>query len=583
MRAAILLALCVMFAAPGAAQEGIDFSDIGMYGQDFPLLDFTCLKFLAPRDAEYYERCAERVRAAHERGQFVLVCIYTFDRVTLSRPIEEYIANTDELLQNLPLELIDIICLGEENIAWNNGLEVQNRLYDHVKRTYPGTTVYQWFTPYDVPHAKVRTDGWIIDLYRLDYQEYRRFVQKYIATGKPLIACINASPEIKPWSSSQDQVDICREFNVPMFFYAVDGIEGSPYIWMDSDDPTLARWRGWFMRVREMAHGTDTSLLPQASAQWSYGQPVEVAGDAQNGFEYADSFATQMFIDDATIDGFLGLRWDGWAERLGLVGDSEARLTYHLWSAFPIEQAQADASFVPVDGAQASLSAEWSADGHSWQAMALGVPLADFAGQNLWVRLNLQTRGGSADEPAAWLDDLSISGVTIPPEERVVHITPLHRNGRFEWRDDFQSTRSMHLAKIDGGEHLQWERGRVWIRGGQGRVASTLRWHFVAERPVRDVTIAIEGYAHQQLSARNEIAVSLDGEQPIITRTTSGLEDASGRYTGTIEIDLSEDERFEGATEFWVHVTMINTAGTPTNRSNEIRALEVTGVVVRED
>ncbi|MGC9317956.1 MAG: hypothetical protein ACP5KN_07975 [Armatimonadota bacterium] len=577
---ALIVALAVTCGA-AVGQDSIDFSDVGMYGQDFEVLDFTCLKFYGPRDEETYEKYAQRIRDADERGQFVLVCLYTYDRVTLEGPIEDYLANTDDLLQHLPLELIDIVCPSEENIAWNNGLAVQNALYDHIKENYD-LTVYQWFTPYDTPHAKVRADGWIIDPYRLNAQEFRKYLMKYVATGLPVINCINASPEIEPWSSSQDQVDVCREFNIPMFFYAVDGIHGSPYVWMQTDEPRLARWRGWFFRVREMCHETDTSRLPLPSANWSYGQPVEVAGDQESRFEYADDFLSQKFIDDATIDGFLALRWDGWEERLGLLGGESASLTYHLWSAFEMRRPVLAADFQPVEGAEATLSASWSADGHTWHEMTAGQPLADFGGQNLWVRLAMSA-DGPADQPAAWLSDLTIGGETVPPEERAVRIEPVHRGGRFEWIDDFQAPRSMHLAQIDGARYLNWDRGRVWVQGQDGEtVRSTLRWHFTSERPFEEVRIAVETYSHRSLAAHNEIGVSLDGEELLISETTGGREDASGRYVGTISFNLSEDERFKGATDFWVHVTMINAARKQTNRSNSIRRLEVTGVLGEE-
>jgi len=44
--------------------------------------------------------------------------------------------------------------------------------------------------------------------------------------------------------------------------------------------------------------------------------------------------------------------------------------------------------------------------------------------------------------------------------------------------------------------------------------------------------------------------VSLDGEEVLVTETTGGKEDPSGRYVGTVELHLSDDGRFDGATEF---------------------------------
>lgn len=576
-----LLTLLACAALPALAVDRLDFSTVGIYGQNFDFCDFTCLKFF-PRP-ENYERYAQWIRDADARGQLVMVGLYTYDRVTLKGPIEEYFRATDELLAALPLDLVDIVFLSEENIAWNNGIAIQNQLYDHVKAGHPDLPVYQWFTPYDTPHAGVRADGWIIDPYKLPTQDFRKYLMKWLQTGLPVINCVNASPEVGAFSSSQDQVDVCREFNVPMFFYAVDGLQGSPYIWRDTDDPYLATWRGWFLRVREMCHATDAARLPLPSADWSYGTPVEVAGGADNRFTYADDFASQKLVDDATIDGFLATRWDGFEQRLGILGGTPVTLTWHLFSAFEMRAPSVSASLTPVEVATARFALSWSADGLNWADLQPDQALPDFAGRNLWVRLRV-----SADGPpgavAAWLDDVTITGETVPPVERIVRLEPISRRGRFEWRDDFESTRALHQALIDGGDDLEWTRGSVGIRGVDGRaLRPTLRWHFAAERPLRDVTIAIQSYSHQQLSARNEIGVSLDGENVLLAETTAGREDASGRYVGTISFDLSADERFGDARELWVHVTMINSAGVKTNRSNDIRLIEVTGTIAPEE
>lgn len=573
---AILMALAVV-AACAAHADDLDFSKVGIYGRDFESCDFTCLKLYAPRDAETYAKYAAMIRAAHERGQYVLVGLYTYDRVKLSKPIEEYIANTDELLENLPLDLIDAVVPSEENIAWNNGLAVQNALYDHIKSKW-GLTCYQWFTPYDTPHAGLRADGWIIDPYRLQTQDFRKYLMKYLVTGLPVINCVNASAEIGMWSSSQDQVDVCREFNVPMFFYAVDGLQGSPFVWMLTDEPRLAKWRGWFFRIREMCHATDTSLLPLASADFSPGIAVEVAGGEDNRFEYADDMLTLKFIDDATITGFGSLRWDGAAERLGVLAGERASLTYHFWSEFEMRTPAVEATFEPVGASGASLALSYSTDGEKFAETGLGETLTDFAGRNLWVRAEMT--GGQAEGIGGWLSDLAVHGECVAPAERAVIIEPLNRRGKFEYRDDFESTRAMHVAQITGGEFLEWVRGKVQVRGHDGqKINSTLRWRFVAEKPMTKVRVMVESYSHRSLGAHNEVGVSLDGENVLVSETTSGRENASGRYVGEIAFDLSGDERFAGATELWVHFTMINTSGVRTGNSNDIRILEVSGTL----
>jgi hypothetical protein len=377
-------------------------------------------------------------------------------------------------------------------------------------------------------------------------------------------------------------VDVCREFNIPMFFYCVDPLQGSPFVWMKTDEPSMARWRGWFFRTREMAHATDTSKLPLPSTNYSAGQPVEVAGNEENQFEYADDFLGLKFVDDATINGFLSLRWDGESERLGLLGSetppTAGSLTYHLFSEFEMHSASVAASFEAEPDSGAALTVALSPDGFTWQEAGPDQPPGEFKGRNLWVRFTMQATGGEAGRPAGWLSDLAIRGECVPPAARQVEIAPAHRRGDFRYRDDFEAQRYLHLAHIEGGEDLEWERGRVGVRGADGRVVqSTLRWKLVAERPMSKIRVTVESYSHKQLAAHNEIGVSLDGENLLVTETTAGKEDPSGRYVGTVELDLSQEERLAGVGEFWVHFTMINKATKRTNRSNDIRRLEVSG------
>ena len=100
---------------------------------------------------------------------------------------------------------------------------------------------------------------------------------------------------------------------------------------------------------------------------------------------------------------------------------------------------------------------------------------------------------------------------------------------------------------------------------------------------MKDLRVLVESYSHRSLGAHNEIGVSLDGQNVLISETTSGRENAAGRYSGEIEIDLSGDERFAGVKEFWVHFTMINSSGVKTGQSNDIRALRVSGTVVAQE
>ncbi|HID06861.1 MAG TPA: hypothetical protein EYP10_06905, partial [Armatimonadetes bacterium] len=225
----------------------------------------------------------------------------------------------------------------------------------------------------DLPHPKLRADGWIIDPYGFDRKRFRRYLMKYLVTGKPVINCITASPDPgAPFGiTSQEQVDVCREFNVPMFFYCVDPKWGSPAVWLHSDDPAIAKCREWLLKVVDEAHRTDTTQLPLSTANYSTGQPIEVAGDENNHFVYLDDFSTLQFVDDATIRGFLNLRWDGIAESLSVEPRDQrvnsVQLIYHFQSEFEMYDMQAELSgeLVSTSGVKTSLAL--SLNGWRWE------------------------------------------------------------------------------------------------------------------------------------------------------------------------------------------------------------------------
>ncbi len=506
--------------ARGDAPAQLDHSDIGIYGNCFDFCDFSVYKFFtpeSPKQAENYRKMLHETRAKGKRN---LVLIYTFDRVSMSRPIEEYIANTDKLLDALDLDDVYAISLNEENVTWNNGLKVLNRLYDHVKRRYPGLAVYQWMTPYDVPHPKMRADGWIIDPYGYGTQDFRKYLMKYMVEGKPVIACINASDWVASWESSQDQVDVCREFNIPMFFFATDPIHGGTLTWRDWDDPRITKWRGWVMEVRRQVKQMGTEGLPLPSADYSPGQPVEVAGDKQGRYEYVEAFDGLKFIDDARITGFLKMRWDGQKEVLDITargrGIATASLTYHLWSEFEMSAPEVMVAGRVNGNPVSSLRVEMSKDALKWVTLPpvkadaqrrvryAGSPADNdvFKGRNLWVRLIAKGRGGGEGPFACRLDEIRLRGKCAPPERKEVALKPWGRR-HVTYTDSFDAPRYLYLAEVKGEQDLRWTRGEVETTGGaQGRkVQVELRYKFVAESPMENIKVTMDSFAHRQKSS----------------------------------------------------------------------------------
>jgi hypothetical protein len=565
----------------------------------------------------------QAVHDAYRKGKLNLVGIYGIREsgVTSMKRLEEFKRGADLILAALDLKEVYAVFIDEENVVWGGGLEALNGAYDHIKAHYPHLPVYQWLSAPEVPHPKLKADGWVYDLYTVRKNQFRKHVMKYLVTGKPLVMCINASPDIATFEtpligfeSSQDQVDVCREFGVPMFFYCVDPIDGSPAKWLYSDEPDIAKWRGWCFQVIEQAHRTDASQLPYPSANFSPGQPIEAAGDAQNRFVYHETFDGLQFIDDATIHGFLNLRWDGEKEVLYVPAPRDKAVTvqliYHFFSMFDLYDASASLAG-EVDSQNGSwISLELSTDGRTWQQLVkqpvskgaqgtkakmgtgarhpMLVPVSLTApqeigaalnpGKNLWVRVTMHAPPSKAQQPACLLKELTVSAKVLPPRRReiLLKLRPDQRN-RFYYRDDFDCQRYLHLAEIENSEMLLWRRGEIWTHGVEGRGnIVVLRQKFVSAHPLKNIKVRMKSLAHERnLGAHNELAVSLDGKQKLRQETTAGKEGQAYCYSGVLEIDLSQDERFTGVREFWVHLEMHSMSGVKTGRSNSIDWFEV--------
>ncbi len=590
----LFLLLIVGFAGAVAARERperLDFSTIGIYGTVFDFCDYSVFKMMPQDDPGKYGHYGDMVDRTWKEGKLNLVGLYCFDRVQYKKPIAEAKRMADEMLAALDLGQVYAVFLSEENVTWNGGLDYLNELYDYIKARHPTLPVYQWYSMPMLPHPKQRADGWIIDPYGFTRERFRRYLQKYLALGLPVIDCINASERPDFGQDSFDQVEVCREFNVPMFFYAVDNKLGSPAIWLRSDDPELKRRREWVQQVAARAHQTDTSKLPLETAEFSTGQPVELGGDEHGRDRYEEDFGQEGFLDDATIRGFTRLRWDGRQETLSFVPraerSSEVELVYHFVSSFELSAPEAEVDGrADLRGAELELALSingWRfehgsgfAGGPEAGKFALRSSAADdekFKGREFWVRLRGKLPAARAG--ACTLDGLKVVCAVALPDRREVVLKP-DEEGAVSYREDFGSQKFRHLAELDNAARIEWHRGSIATRGvaGHSNVAG-IRQKFVCARPVRSIHLTARCFAHRSLGSSNEIGLSLDGKAPLLRAKTSGREDKTGRFVGTLELDAATDKRFAGVKEFWVHLIMRNSSGVKTNVSNRFEWFKV--------
>jgi hypothetical protein len=564
----------------------LNFGDVGIYACDYDFCDFTNFKFFASEDPKYYPNCARQVHAAKQRGQYVMLGVYTWDRVWHKKPLAQTLADTDSLLDAINLAEVDCLFLNEEEVDWSGGFDYLNALYDHLKQR-TRKPVYQWYSMPMGPRCDQKADGWILDAYGMPYEVFRKHVMKFVALGTPTVLCLNATPATDAIEIAQAQVRVAEEFNLPVFYYAVHGPMGSPNMWLQSDDPEAARWRSWFFQTREKCHQTDTSRLPTESAQHSEGVPIEVAADESGKCEWVDDFSTYAFIDRATIHGFLNLRWEGVAKRLVLKPaqrDRRAELVYHWFTPFRLRDPQVALRGM-TEGKGSALGVAVSTDGQTWSTEALTsgtgaaevripLPKLDWQGKNLWARVTLKAPA----QGQCALTGVRLTSGFVPPSDHTYALAPpgelyaLSGTTQVAYFDDFASRRYLHMGQVEGAEWLRWQPGQLTLSGVEGRaVRAEVKQHFRADKPLKLKRLAAEMTAEKSLGAHNEIALSLDGKTPLATATTVGKENENGRFSGELSLDLAAVPQSARVTGFWVHLILANGSGVKTNTSNMLR------------
>lgn len=517
--------------------------------------------------------------------------------------LAESIAVLDPILAAMDLSRINVLVMGEENHM--NG-PVLDGLYHHIKTNYPeAPPVYLWMTPMQsAPDVSISADGYFMDSYGIDGPTFRKWLMKHLVTGKPVLNCVWASPAgdgFGGWDamheSSQAQVAICKEYNVPVFFFAVDWAVGGGSVnsWFNSSDPAIAVWRDWFYQVLADAHATVPGTLPAASANHSDGERLRIAGNENHAYQYTDSFTDQKFIDRATIDGFLSLRWDYAGGRLlieprpGVPNvTNSVTLVYRFYADTSISQI-VSAITGSIRGAGTEVELALSNDGTNWVSL---VRQAGAAGQTQTVSLTanggeltagmfyvrLQGQVPASGDAYIALDHFTVNAHVAPPPPVTLVPDP---GGQVLWRDDLESQNYLHLMTITNPSSLFWQpEQHLYINGRAGAAnAVTLRQQFTCNEFLKTITATIEYNRanYPNWASWNTIGISLNGSTILVSDSTRNYPaNAQGAYTGPITATLPIPE---GTKVFYVHYGLYSYSGVAVSKSNIIDNLKVTATL----
>lgn len=473
-------------------------------------------------------------------------------------------------LKKTDTSTIDILMLGEEHMY--DAAKFLDPLYDVIKK-HSDVPVYVWPSFTLGPLGKA--DGYAYDHYGGRYTDFRRMVTVFLSTGKPVVYCIDGSG-YSDVVSAREQVMVCREFDVPAFFFIAESGSGGMDGWLAAG-AVYVPWRNFvFSALEFQRRSAGTSPLRAGDMLW--GEPIDIAGDYDGKVAYSWSG-----IGPATVYGFTRLKIDSAGVRA--LDTREASLDYQFWSLLPLENARLTLSPGTSDGRQSKpLKVELSRCGKidEWRAVeaasvAEGKTAYDLGSPGREFRLRITL----ADPAAPALQACELTGNVVTTQDRATDLG-LFVDG---WRGGirYQQNLATGLWKTMGvvDSPTALEPSGLAMRGQPGGAAANVVQKFVSQKPLKNIVVRLTGsHNGRNLGGCFSLGVSLDGKN-IITRGVSGGEpvESNGVYRGTHIADLSNIPEFKSVKTFYVHMGQANTSGVRMAVSSSLDVLQIDAAV----
>ncbi len=533
---------------------------------------------------EFFEHWNRVAKWGKEQGKAFLPRVYFWygeDRFRGKvKSIDYYWNRLDKFLSAMELKNFYGICLAEENVVSRSVILAE--LYRRIKSKY-NVRVYQWWSPETtVPKYRIPADGWIVDIYGYGGDRFRKYVQRYLVTGKPLIimpyaSWTEGSPEWteKQWRILFDQLKVAREYNLATAFYWTYGHKGSGtgvYFgmcennFMGKINKVILDW------VKEV-RGYPKDYQGLDSADYSKGGVLEIGPtDDKGNFVYEDSFDTSRFILDATISGFRNILWEksrtlairSWNKKV----TPAVSLIYRFEGSFKIRYPVCSLS-VPFLVDKSSVSIAVSVDGVNWEHRVKSCGDKEILelkthGDKKYSTLNsffvrVDMNGSLVEGICARVDDFKVEGKLLVPSRPIIKLKPSVDNPSvLIFEDDFQTRRYLYQAKIIDGEKLEWSRGQIGVRLRPGGTKAELIWHVKTNVPVRNIIVDVDGKANNgSLGTNHYLAISLDGKRWVHKVDTTKLKyNVSGWAYHGLKIDTTNDKAFDSVKQFYVRLQM---------------------------
>lgn len=581
----LLIVLTNNIASAGTNETGlknIGFESGGIYvmGANAKLRGGTLAHILAEPES----KIGDVLKKNREEGRFNLV---QWGSKVIGRGRKDRVLDIPKMEQSLAqwlrkqdTSLIDAIMLSEE--LYYNWTELADAFYATVKREAPGLAVYVWpsypITPTKMlPGADGRimpqADGWVYDLYDYRYTEAARIYSEYLRTGKPLIACLSASPEREGGGrliSMQDQTALCMRYDLPVLYWASDPNLKSAGGWLHERLIELIPWRHQTVSTMRCQQ-----LWKSGKVEPIWSDPIEIG---------------------ATKDGTISLEWLGIgpaffpdfrafieqpdvARRLE---SAEASFDYQLWSRQKIQnlkleiQTAAPASAFTVSVSRTGLDGAdpWrqvqarpgtgsvSYDLGAWQSDRPG----DYEGE---ARVRVEVRGhGTVISKTSFTGNLlaqNPSGVSLVPAGKKIAQTIDFTSG--SWRT---------FSEVVGADQLAPDKPKPQpvLTGLRAR----LNIPFHSSVPLSNPVLHLDGRAvPRDFLSSIRLGVSLPGGE--IIWADPQVSDKGGWQSVEQVLDLSKQPGWQGTQDFTAHIELTNRSGKRNIASAEVKSLSINAEV----
>jgi hypothetical protein len=479
-------------------------------------------------------------------------------------------AQLTEWLKKTDTSKVDILMLGEEH-TYDAGRHL-NPLYDVVK-IHCDVPVYTWPSAPLGPLGKA--DGYGYDDYGARYTAFRQKLVEFLATGKPVVFCIDGSG-YSDILSAREQVMVCREFDISAFYFIADSGSGGMSGWLGGG-AVYVPWRNFVFSALEFQRRA-TGSSPLGAGDMVWGEPIDLAGDDSGKIAYS-----WPGIGSATVYGFKRLKID--SDGVRALDNREVSLDYQFWSLLSIENAQLSLALgtsdtQPSPPMKVAISRcgkidDWRAivaapDVHGRMVCNLGSP-----GREFRIRITL------ADQTAPVLKSCDLTGNVAVTDDRATDLGLFMDGwrGGVRYRQNLSAGIWKTMGVADSPQAL--EPSGLAMRGMSGGASVTVVQKFVSQKPLNNIVIRLTGqYNGRNLGGSFSLGVSLDGKN-VIKQGISGSEpvDSNGTYCGTHTADLSAMPAFKGIRAFYVHMSQSNSSGLRTAVSSSLATLEIDAAV----